>query len=254
MSEDPFLQVQSEVLNTLQTIRPLYSSFLRIRSLTTSPSNPELVQSRTELESTLEDLQADLADLRQSVRAVERDPYRYGLELDEVERRRGFVQDLGREVDDMVSEIGKQPAPTTAAKGKNNISLPNPSEFDTLSPDIHDKFDHHREEGEDDDYYANFEQQRQVDLMAAQDQQLDGVFRTVGNLRQQADTMGRELEDQAVLLDDVEGLADSVGGKLASGMKRIRTIVRKNEDTYSTCCIGILLVILVLLFILLLVL
>ncbi|EEA24060.1 hypothetical protein TMatcc_007134 [Talaromyces marneffei ATCC 18224] len=249
MSEDPFLQVQSEVLNTLQTIRPLYSSFLRIRSLTTSPSNPELIQSRTELETTLEDLRADLADLRQSVRAVELDPYRYGLELDEVERRREFVQDLGREVDDMAAEIGRQPVASTTTKGKN--ALPNPSEFDALSPDIDDKLD--GGEG-DDDYYANFEQQRQVELMAAQDQQLDGVFRTVGNLRQQADTMGRELEDQAVLLDDVEGLADTVGGKLASGMKRIKTIVRKNEDTYSTCCIGILLVILVLLFILLLVL
>jgi t-SNARE syntaxin family protein len=143
-----------------------------------------------------------------------------------VERRREFVQDLGREVDDMAAEIGKQqqPATSTMMKGKN--ALPNPSEFDALSPDIDDKFD--GAEG-DDDYYANFEQQRQVEMMAAQDQQLDGVFRTVGNLRQQADTMGRELEDQAVLLDDVEGLADTVGGKLASGMKRIRTIVRKNE-------------------------
>lgn len=158
---------------------------------------------------------------------MELDPYRYGLELDEVERRRGFVQDLGREIDDMAAEIGRQPTTTstsaTTTKGKN--ALPNPSEFDALSPDIDDKFG-----GEgDDDYYANFEQQRQVEMMAAQDQQLDGVFRTVGNLRQQADTMGRELEDQAVLLDDVEGLADTVGGKLASGMKRIRTIVRKNE-------------------------
>lgn len=161
------------------------------------------------------------------MRAVELDPYRYGLELDEVERRREFVQDLGREVDDMASEIGKQQQPTTsttATKGKN--ALPNPSEFDTLSPDMDDKLDGDRG---DDDYYANFEQQRQVEMMAAQDQQLDGVFRTVGNLRQQADTMGRELEDQAVLLDDVEGLADTIGGKLASGMKRIRTIVRKNE-------------------------
>lgn len=139
------------------------------------------------------------------------------------------MQDLGREVDDMAAEIGKQPTTATAAtnttsmKGKN--ALPNPSEFDALSPDMDDKLD-----GDgDDDYYANFEQQRQVEMMAAQDQQLDGVFRTVGNLRQQADTMGRELEDQAVLLDDVENLADTVGGKLASGMKRIRTIVRKNE-------------------------
>jgi t-SNARE syntaxin family protein len=157
------------------------------------------------------------------VRAVELNPYRYGLELDEVARRRGFVQDLGREVDDMAAEIGKQQPATSTAKGKN--ALPNPSEFDALSPNMDDKLDG---DGED-DYYANFEQQRQVEMMAAQDQQLDGVFRTVGNLRQQADTMGRELEDQAVLLDDVEGLADTVGGKLASGMKRIRTIVRKNE-------------------------
>lgn len=134
------------------------------------------------------------------------------------------MQDLGREVDDMAAEIGRQPVASTTTKGKN--ALPNPSEFDALSPDIDDKLD--GGEG-DDDYYANFEQQRQVELMAAQDQQLDGVFRTVGNLRQQADTLGRELEDQAVLLDDVEGLADTVGGKLASGMKRIKTIVRKNE-------------------------
>lgn len=141
------------------------------------------------------------------------------------------MQDLGREVDDMAAEIGRQQPPATTSttmKGKN--ALPNPSEFDALSPDMDDKLD-----GDgDDDYYANFEQQRQVEMMAAQDQQLDGVFRTVGNLRQQADTMGRELEDQAVLLDDVEGLADTVGGKLASGMKRIRTIVRKNEGEFWT--------------------
>ena len=145
------------------------------------------------------------------------------------------MQDLGREVDDMASEIGKQqqPATSTTTKGKN--ALPNPSEFDTLSPDMDDKLDGDRG---DDDYYANFEQQRQVEMMAVQDQQLDGVFRTVGNLRQQADTMGRELEDQAVLLDDVEGLADTVGGKLASGMKRIRTIVRKNEGKNLQTFIG----------------
>ncbi|OKL64080.1 hypothetical protein UA08_00575 [Talaromyces atroroseus] len=224
MAEDPFLQVQSEVINTLQTIRPLYSSFLRIRSLTTSASNPELQQSRAELESTLEDLRADLADLTESVRAVELDPYRYGLELDEVERRRKFVEDVGKEVDEMAREMRKQETMPTTTKGKKGTSaaLPNPSEFDALSPDA----DEH-----DDDYYATYEQQRQVDMMAAQDEQLDGVFRTVGNLRQQADTMGRELEDQAVLLDDVENLADTVGGKLTNGMKRIRTIVRKNEGT-----------------------
>jgi member of the syntaxin family of t-SNAREs len=58
--------------------------------------------------------------------------------------------------------------------------------------------------------------------MQVQDQQLDGVFRTVGNLRQQADDMERELEDQAVLLDDVDTLDDRAGGKR---VKRIGQIV-----------------------------
>jgi member of the syntaxin family of t-SNAREs len=209
------------VINTLQTTRPLYASFLRIRSLTTSASNPELQQSRSELAATLDDLRADLADLTESVRAVELDPYRYGLELDEVERRRKFVADVGHEVAEMGSELAKQTATATTTAGK---SLPNPAEFD--SPD--------NDDDDDDDDYANYEQQQQVDMMAAQDEQLDGVFRTVGNLRQQADTMGRELEDQAVLLDDVDNLADTVGGKLTSGMKRIRTIVRTNEGIFPS--------------------
>lgn len=130
-------------------------------------------------------------------------------------------------------------------------TLPNPAEFDT----------------DNNDYYGEYEQQRQVEMMSNQNEQLDGVFRTVGNLRQQADTMGRELEDQGVLLDDVDYMADRVGGKLASGMKRIGTIVKKNEgvfcffyglkeflltciDTYSSCCIAVLITVLILLLIL----
>ncbi|CRG87558.1 SNARE domain protein [Talaromyces islandicus] len=242
MSDDPFLQVQSEVLNTLQTTRPLYASFLRIRSLTNSPSNPEFQQSRTELEATLTDLRADLADLHESVRAVELDPYRYGLELDEVERRRKFVADVGTEIESMAGEVAKsvvaeQQSYEQQQQQRKRQSLPNPAEFDTDD----------REEG---DYYSAYEQQRQVEMMSNQNEQLDGVFRTVGNLREQADTMGRELEDQAVLLDDVDYLADRVGGKLASGMRRIGTIVKKNEDTYSSCCIAVLIVVLILLLIL----
>jgi t-SNARE syntaxin family protein len=41
--------------------------------------------------------------------------------------------------------------------------------------------------------------------------------------------MGRELEDQAVMIDEVDTLADRVGGKLSNGMSRIKHIVRKNE-------------------------
>ncbi|KAL1970733.1 hypothetical protein VTN77DRAFT_2567 [Rasamsonia byssochlamydoides] len=253
-STDPFLQVQADVLATLQTTRPLFSSYLRIRSLATSPSNPELQQARSELESTLEDLSADLRDLVESVRAIEHDPYRYGLELDEVERRRKLVEDVGAEIESMREELQKNVVTTAATSTTTTTAagLPNPSDFDNLlSPDPAGEGGGR---GGGDDYYSAYEQQRQVELMQAQDEQLDGVFRTVGNLRQQADVMGRELEDQAEMLDEVDSLADRVGGKLSNGMKRIRHIVRKNEDTWSSFCIAVLIFVLVLLLILVIVL
>ncbi|KAL2813193.1 hypothetical protein BDW59DRAFT_176813 [Aspergillus cavernicola] len=235
-----------EVLSALNTTRPLFSSYLRIRSTAKSPSNPELQQARSELETTLTDLTADLDDLVESVRAVEQDPYRYGLELEEVQRRRKLVDDVGTEVENMRQEwqkvITTSDANNNTARGSTNASgLPNPADFDSLmSPGG----------AEGDDYYAAMEEQRQTELMHEQDEQLDGVFRTVGNLRQQADDMGRELEEQAIMIGEVDTLATRVGGKLQSGMSKLKYIIRKNEDTMSSFCIGLLIFVLVLLLIL----
>ena len=85
------------------------------------------------------------------------------------------------------------------------------------------------EEDEAGDGYAGMEQQRQVEIMQEQDEALDDVYRTVGNLREQADTMGRELEEQGGMLEEVDTLADKVGGKLQGGMQKLNHIIRRNE-------------------------
>ncbi|KAI9879322.1 MAG: hypothetical protein M1830_008843 [Pleopsidium flavum] len=214
--EDPFLQVQADVLSTLNNTRPLFTSYLRIRSLASSPTSPELAQARSELESTLQDVSSDLLDLVESINAIEHDPYRYGLEIEEVERRRRLVEEVGGEVEDMREELLKTVAGAQKRnQGMNGQTLPSPSVFEDPIPDG--------------DGYAAFEQQRQVEMMHEQDEALDGVFKTVGNLRQQADDMGRELEEQGELLDDVDTLADRVGGKLQNGIKRVGWVIKKNE-------------------------
>ncbi|KAL1584183.1 hypothetical protein WHR41_07325 [Cladosporium halotolerans] len=224
-SEDPFLQVQSDVLSLLDSTRPLFTSYLRIRSSASSPSNPQLVEARQELESNLTDLSTDLQDLIDSVKAVESDPYKYGLDIDEVSRRRKLVEDIGAEIEDMHKQLNE----TVAHKS----ALAHPDSFGG--------------DGDEEDEYGQFEEQRQMEMMHEQDQALDGVFQTVGNLRLQADTMGRELEEQADMLDDVDGITERVQGKLATGMKKINFVIRKNEDKWSSCCIGVLIFVLILL-------
>lgn len=235
--EDPFLQVQAEVLSALNTTRPLFASYLRIRSSASSANSPELQEARSELEQTLQDLTQDLEDLIESVKAVEHDPYRFGLEIEEVERRRRLVKDVGDEVQNMRDELIRTVQDAqNKGKGAVNGGLPDPDSF------------------EDEDHYAAFEQERQLEMMQEQDEALDGVFRTVGNLRQQANDMGRELEEQGQLLDEVDVVVDRVGGKLQTGLKKVGWVIKQNEDSWSSCCIGVLIFVLILLLVLLLVL
>ena len=222
---------------TLTSTRHLFSSYLRIRA-TASPTSPELQSSRTDLQSNLTTLSTDLADLLDSIAAVESDPYRFGLDVAEVERRRTFVRDVGGEVEGMRRELESVTETTHVADGGR---LPPPSSFDE------------QQEGSE-DFYGEFEAQQQQEMLHEQDEQLDGVFRTVGVLRNQAEDMGRELEEQGAILDEVDTLADRVGGKLNVGVKRVGEVIRKNEDTVSSCCIGVLIMVLVLLLILVIVL
>jgi t-SNARE syntaxin family protein len=250
--QDPFLQVQADVLSQLQRTRPLFASYLRIRSLaststSTNPSKPtpELISARSELKSSLSTLAEDLADLVESVKAVQDDPYKYGLEIEEVSRRKRLVDEVGGEVEDMREELLK----SISQSGAGRVGVGgNGSGYDGEDASMLNS----REDGRD--YNAEFEHEQQLTMIAEQDTQLDGVFRTVGNLRQQADDMGRELEEQAEMLEDVDGLADRVGGRLATGMKKMGEVVRKNEDGLSSCCIGVLIFVLILLLVLVLVL
>lgn len=217
MSSDPFEAAQADILSLLQQTRPLLQSYLRIRSSASSANSPELIEARQELESTLTDLSADLQDLVESVKAVEGDPHRYGLDHAEVGRRRKLVENVGGEVEDMHRQLNET---VEAADRRNSLGkgkgLANPDTFEDM-------------EDEGDDGYGAWEEQRQMEIMHEQDEALDGVFQTVGNLRAQADTMGRELEEQAEMLEDTENITDRVGGKLQTGMKKIRYVIEKNE-------------------------
>lgn len=240
--------------------RPLFTSYLRIRSLSTTHTSPELASARADLESALATLAEDLADLVESVNAVEADPSQFGLSAHEVARRKRLVQEIGGEVEDMREELRNKT--TLASKkgagggGARKVSgggndLPDPNAFAMEGSD---------DEGgplngrHNEDYAAEFEQQQQLTMMREQDEHLDGVFQTVDNLRRQAGDMGRELEEQREMLEMTDALADRVGGRLKTGMDKLKYVVKHNEDRLSSWCIGLLIMVLCILLVLLLIL
>jgi t-SNARE syntaxin family protein len=155
-----------------------------------------------------------------------------------VSRRQRFVEELSNEVENMLEELSKGAGGRPGIVGRSESGKGRVLE----SPP-----------GEREDYNAEFEQQQQVQMMAEQDQTLDSVYVTVGNLRQQARVMGRELEEQGEMLAETDGLADRVGGRLQSGLKTMGTVIKKNEDGLSSCCIAVLIFVLIILLILVLI-
>ncbi|KAB8292120.1 hypothetical protein EYC80_007865 [Monilinia laxa] len=105
-----------------------------------------------------------------------------------------MIDEIGGEVDDMREELEKTMGkPGTPHAGGSAYQDDNMSGSPL-----------------DDDYAAEFEHQQQLQMLKQQDEQLDSVFHTVGNLRQQADDMGRELEEQTGMLQDVETVTDRI--------------------------------------------
>lgn len=92
------------------------------------------------------------------------------------------MKEVEGEVEDMLEELRK--AAQRPSGGKASASKQN----DAINPEL----DAQRE-----DSYAIWEQEQQQVIIAEQDEMLEGVYRTVGNLREQAHEMGRELEEQA---------------------------------------------------------
>lgn len=62
-----------------------------------------------------------------------------------------------------------------------------------------------------------------------QDTQLDHVFGTVQNLREQASIMGKELEEQFELIEEVDTQIEGVGEKLKRGFKNMKWVIKRNE-------------------------
>jgi syntaxin 6 len=108
MSRDPYNEVKryvlqciailttSDVETNLSHTKDLWQSYSRISSA--GQYITDIEETRNELRSTLEALEADLEDLDESVRAVEGAGSRWGMDDNEISRRRGFVERVKSEV------------------------------------------------------------------------------------------------------------------------------------------------------------
>lgn len=103
MSRDPYHDFARDLRASLSNASSLAASYSRIRSSLPArdrTGSDELRRAQDELAEALEALETDIEDVRESVKAVQKaGPERFGVDHEELERRKRFVSDCEKEID-----------------------------------------------------------------------------------------------------------------------------------------------------------
>ncbi|KAF9124604.1 hypothetical protein BGW39_008090 [Mortierella sp. 14UC] len=249
--EDPFILIKNDVLSSLSSASTLFESWKRILQTVTSAQNEELLKTKEELLQILGNIEQDLEDLDDAVRAVIDNPSRFNLTTRESNARKQFVDQTRRKVQDMKTRL-EQPIKIGTAQ-LDRLALLEDTTGGSSSPRGYQKPTRRENMMYSNTKFVEQEAMQQQILLQEQDQQLDGVMHTVLNMREIASTMNDELADQSILLDDLDEHVDRTSGSLQKAMKRMNHFIKANEETKASCCIGILIMVLIILLILVIV-
>ncbi|KAJ3116025.1 Syntaxin-6 [Phlyctochytrium bullatum] len=285
MSEDPFYSVKQEVELSLKALNQLYEKWQRSqdgtkgKSALAAPSsdNDESRWITDELKESFLSIEEDLKDLDETVKIVESNPARFRLDTAEVASRKEFISKTRKSIREMQSTVASRTAKqglsrsASGASGgfpqnqwqsspltSNNRQTKEKSDRDALLSNPKVKVDSYGRTEEEhrmsNQKFIEREQGLQQQIIRQQDAQLDEVLDTVGNLKEVAVVMGKELDDQTRLLEEVESHVDTTKGKLDMGMKRLREFINANADKkqqWTICGLITALVILLILVLLL---
>ncbi|KAJ1835266.1 Syntaxin-6 [Coemansia sp. RSA 2711] len=235
---DPFLVVQDDVVAASDQAKALFASWKKLNQKRRSPQEENEYQFVTdELYSTLTSIGNDLVDLQETVDVAREAPGDYGLSAAQISERQNFIAGKRKAVED-IRHFLAQPD----AKASKPVEIP-AAGGTTYHHHHNDARGSHRPHNVE---FDGQQEQHQI-LIQQQDQQFDAMLDTVRNLHGIASTMNTELDDQAILLDEVGSLVDRTQAKLTSARRKVDKFLRENNSRSICIVVTLFVAILVLL-------
>ncbi|XP_049699751.1 syntaxin-6 [Helicoverpa armigera] len=243
--EDPFYVVKDEVFKALNKTRGLYLRWQEISKAPSVPNSPEVEWTSTELRNALRSIEWDLEDLEDTISIVEKNSSKFKIDNKEISERRSFIEATKQEVKVMKSKMSlnrNRDKDSTAREPllgeespihMNNVwtATPKYSKYSKLAnqTDSPDRFDY------DSDIMS-----MQDKMLSSQNDQLQVISHSVGSLKTVSKQIGIELDEQAVMLDDLNTELENADSKLDSTLKKVAKVLHMNNDRRQWLAIGIL--------------
>ncbi|CAL6270152.1 unnamed protein product [Bathycoccus prasinos] len=225
---DPFYLVREEISDSVSTCE---SSFSRMHNLQTNQQQKK--ETCANISSEIDSLLWQLNELDRATEAAERDPNRFRVSREELERRKAWTSQTRERLNVLKGRV-------------ENMMMNSSNSLNIEQNRVKSVLDQNR--NTIDDYMLSDERATQDQLFAHQDEQLEDLshhIRTIGNVGK---TIGEELEQQGRMLEDLEEETEGVRARMQAANQMMIHVFKKAGVRAQLCTVFALTIILVLLF------
>jgi len=237
--EDPFFVVKSEVEKSVSNCRSLQQEWRNILNGVTPAKRDDYDRISNELKNSIRSIEWDLEDLDETIGIVESNPRKFQITEDELKVRKDFIAQNRHTVHSMKDELNNPKTKKSADKifrqsllqsTRLNQFAPK-NGYSALIDETHEN---------DNDAFVQDQTQRQQMIIDQQDEQLSLVADSVGVLKHMSQSIGNELDEQTVILNELGTEMDSTQHKMDTILRKMAKVTHMADDRRQWCAIGIL--------------
>ena len=236
--EDPFFVVRNEVDKSLKNSQELNRQWHDILEGRTAAKHDDYDRISNELRNSLRSIEWDLEDLDETISIVEANPSKFQISQDDLKNRKMFIIQTRKTIGEMKAELNdpanKSKADKLLRKSLMSKDLLKADSFPNYSSTIR------AEHENSNNAYLDEQHQQQQLIIDQQDDQLDLVADSVGILKNMSQSIGNELDTQAVMLDDLDSEIGNTQNKMDTMLRKMAKVTHLSNDKRQWCAIGVL--------------
>lgn len=244
--EDPFFIVRGEVNKALLNVNNQYKKWEKLLIDDNIVGNEEYNATVSEIKNSIRSIEWDLEDLTETVNIVESNPMKFNLTPNDIIERKDFIKSTCSHVKSMKDRFNDPEVLSKIEKTQRNSLIKNNhvNKYEKLDNEI---------VRSNQQYIDDTHAQQQV-LIDQQDDQLQHVHHSVGILKSMGSQIGNELEEQAIIIDELNHEVEQTDSRMQTILVRVEKLLRLADDrkqTYVLIALIFMMVIVVILFIVL---
>lgn len=237
--EDPFFVVRDEVRQSLNNAQSQYSQW---SMLLDSEADIDKVQGAgSELKNCIKSIEWDLEDLEQTIKIAEANPHKFRLDYGELETRKQFIRDTRSVIKRIKDHMGSDQVKSKLEQLKRKSLLHTAREKKPRGR--YARLEEEMERSNQD--YIEQQRHQQQAMISRQDEQLDQVGASVSTLKRIGETIGDELDDQQVMLEDFDREIEHTDSRMRSLTARVNKAIKKSGSKCQIITIVVLVIVLV---------